>query len=448
MDELPHEDIGASPGWIRVRRSVLKSLGRPGARYWFMFAFMLGIAALGLACEAYQYNVGLGVANFDNPHMWALYVATFIFWIGMSHSGTLLSAILHIMEAEWRKPVYRFAEAMTVFSLLTAFIFIFIHVGRPWELYYGLPYPNERMLWPNWQSPLIWDAMAIMTYFLSSILFLYVGCIPDFAICRDNTSGWRANFYRALALDWSGTDRQWRNFRVTYLTIACFMIPLAVSVHSIVATDFAVSQQPGWHITSFPPYFVAGALYSGCAAIISLFVILRYVFKFEEYLTLPILRKTVRLTFAIAMVWTYLNCIEFASVWYGHEQAAKDVLIQKATGPYAPFWWTMIFCGSVLPFALTVRRWQTSIPIMFAVSLLLNLGMWLERWMIVTPTLSHDYYPWMWDHDQWPGPVMWGIVAGSFGFFCLMLMIFFKFVPSLSMHEVTRLVMKEQNSNR
>jgi Ni/Fe-hydrogenase subunit HybB-like protein len=445
MSELTLEEgTGANQDWARLKHTVLMSLEKPGSKFWATFAIMFGITSLGIACESYQYSAGLGVGNFNNPHVWSLYVSTFIFWIGMSHSGTLLSAILHLTQSEWRKPVYRFAEAMTVFSLLTAIMFLFIHLGRPWQIYYAIPYPDERMLWPNFQSPLIWDAMAILTYFLSSILFLYVGCIPDFAICRDNTSGWRRNFYRALALEWTGTDRQWRNFRVTYFTIACFMIPLAVSVHSIVATDFAVSQQPGWHITSFPPYFVAGALYSGCAAIITLFIILRYVFKFEEYLTLNILRKTVRLTFAIAMVWIYLNCIEFASVWYSHAQAAKDVLIQKATGPYAPFWWTMIFCGSVLPFIMLFKRLQTSIPVMFAVSLLLNLGMWLERWMIVSPTLSSGYYPWTWDHDQWPSMVQWGIVFGSFGFFCLMLLLFFKLVPSISIYEVTGLIMKER----
>ena len=441
MNELPSSE---SPAWMRVKPDVLRSLEKPGARFWAAFSIALGMTLTGFACEAYQYEVGLGAGNFNNPHMWSLYIATFIFWIGMSHSGTLLSAILHITQSEWRKPVYRFAEAMTVFSLLTAFIFIFIHLGRPWEIYYATPYPNERMLWPNFQSPLLWDALAIVTYFLSSILFLYVGCIPDFAICRDNMRGWRRSFYGALALEWQGTDREWRNFRMAYLTIACFMIPLAVSVHSIVATDFAVSQQPGWHITSFPPYFVAGALYSGCAAIITLFVILRYVFGFEEYLRLSILRKVARLTFAMAMVWTYLNCIEFVSVWYGPGQAAKDVLIEKATGPYAPFWWTMIFCGSVLPLTLTVKRLQTSIPAMFAVSLLLNFGMWMERWMIVSPTLASGYYPWTWDLDQWPSMIQWGIVFGSFGFFCLMLTLFFKLVPSVSIYEVAGLAMKEQ----
>jgi len=438
MIELPNKKgLAASPGWMRVRHDVLRSLENPGTKFWVVFAIMSCITSVGVACEAYQYRVGLGVGNFDNPHMWSLYIATFIFWIGMSHSGTLLSAILHVTQSEWRKPVYRFAEAMTVFSLLTAFIFVFIHLGRPWEIYYATPYPNERMLWPNFQSPLLWDALAIATYFLSSILFLYVGCIPDFAICRDNTSGWRKSFYGTLSLEWEGTDRQWRNFRVTYLTIACFMIPLAVSVHSIVATDFAVSQQPGWHITSFPPYFVAGALYSGCASIITLFIILRYVFRFEEYMTLPILKKIVRLTFAIAMVWTYLNAAEFASVWYSHDHASKDVLIQKAMGTYAPFWWGMIFCGSVVPLVLAFKRFQTNISVLFAVSLLLNLGMWLERWMIVTPTFSHGYYPWTWDHDQWPSLIQWGIVFGSFGFFCLMLMLFFKLVPSVSIYEVT-----------
>jgi Polysulphide reductase, NrfD len=324
---------------------------------------------------------------------------------------------------------------------MTAGLFVAVHLGRVWQIYYALPYPNGRQVWPNFQSPLLWDAMAIFTYLSSSILFLYVGMIPDLAICRDNMNpGWRKKLYTALSLGWEGTDRQWRNFRVTYLTIACFLIPLAVSVHSIVASDFAMSQQPGWHITSFPPYFVAGALYSGCAAIITLFIILRYVFKFEEYMTLPILKKIVRLTFAIAMVWTYLNLIEYAAVWYGHDQASKDVLIQKAIGPYAPFWWTMNFCGTIVPLILFFKRFQTHIPVLFAVSLLLNLGMWLERWMIVAPTFSNGYYPWTWDRDQWPSLVQWGIVFGSFGWFTLLFMVFCKVFPSVSMYEVKEMV--------
>jgi Ni/Fe-hydrogenase subunit HybB-like protein len=331
------KDIREDIAWAKINKDVLKSLENPRKLYWVILLVAIAMVGVAGGCEVYQYNVGMGTANMDNPHMWGLYIATFIFWIGMSHSGTLLSAILHLMHADWRKPIYRFAEAMTTFSLMTAGLFVAVHLGRVWQIYYALPYPNGRGVWPNFQSPLLWDAMAIFTYLSSSILFLYVGMIPDLAICRDNMNpGWRKKLYTALSLGWEGTDRQWRSFRVTYLTIACFLIPLAVSVHSIVASDFAMSQQPGWHITSFPPYFVAGALYSGCAAIITLFIILRYVFKFEEYMTLPILKKIVRLTFAIAMVWTYLNLIEYASVWYGHDQASKDVS-RKPSGPTRHF---------------------------------------------------------------------------------------------------------------
>lgn len=435
------KDIREDIAWAKINQDVLKSLQTPRPAYWVILFVAFCVFSVGLGCEIYQYNMGMGVSNLDNPHAWGLYIASFIFWIGMSHSGTLLSAILHIMHADWRKPIYRFAEAMTTFSLITAAMFVAVHLGRVWQIYYALPYPNERWAWPNWQSPLLWDAMAVFTYLSSSMIFLYVGMIPDLAICRDNMqSGWRKKLYTLMALGWEGTDRQWRNFRMTYLTVACFLIPLAVSVHSIVSTDFSVSQQPGMHVTSFPPYFVAGALYSGCAAIISLFIILRYVFKFEEYMTLPILRKVVRLTFAIAMVWTYLNCVEFAATWYSHDEAEKAVLIQKAIGPYAPFFWTMIFCGSVVPFAMMVKKWQTNIPIMFAVSLLLNLGMFLERWMIVSPTLSHDYWPWQFDHDQWPSMIQWGIVFGSFGFFVILFMVFCKVFPSVSMYEVKEMV--------
>ncbi|HZW86597.1 MAG TPA: NrfD/PsrC family molybdoenzyme membrane anchor subunit [Gallionella sp.] len=435
------KDIREDIAWAKINQDVLKSLENPRKLFWIILFVAIAMVGVAVGCEIYQYQVGLGVGNFDNPHMWGLYIATFIFWIGMSHSGTLLSAILHLMHADWRKPIYRFAEAMTTFSLMTAGLFVAVHLGRVWQIYYALPYPNGRQVWPNFQSPLLWDAMAIFTYLSSSILFLYVGMIPDLAICRDNMRDcWRKKFYTVLSLGWEGTDRQWRNFRVTYLTIACFLIPLAVSVHSIVASDFAMSQQPGWHITSFPPYFVAGALYSGCAAIITLFIILRYVFKFEEYMTLPILKKTVRLTFAIAMVWTYLNFIEYASVWYGHNQVAKDLLIQKATGPYAPFWWAMNFLGSVVPFIMFFKRFQTNIPVLMVVSLLLNLGMWLERWMIVAPTFSHGYYPWTWDHSQWPSFVQWGIVFGSFGWFTMLFMVFCKVFPSVSMYEVKEMV--------
>ena len=387
----------------------------------------------------------MGPSNLNNPHMWDLYISTFVFWIGMSHSGTLLSAILHIIHADWRKPIYRFAEAMTTFSLMTAGLFPIIHLGRVWNMYWVLPYVSDRGHWPNFRSPLVWDAFAISTYLSASMLFLFIGMIPDLAICRDNTTGWRKKLYTVLSLGWVGSDKQWRNFRKTYLLMACFLIPLAVSVHSIVSADFAMSIMPGWHITTFPPYFVAGALYSGCAAIITLFVLLRYFFRFEEYMTLPIMEKTCKLTFAIAMVWTYLNLIEFASVWYGHDIYNKELLIAKATGAYAWIFWTMIFCGSVLPFALAFRNLRRHMPTMFVVSLFLNLGMFFERWMIVAPTLSMSHQPHQWD-VMYGSIVEWGIVFGSFGWFGMLFLIFVKVFPSVSMYEVKEMVFHRKRS--
>jgi molybdopterin-containing oxidoreductase family membrane subunit len=433
------KDINEQIAWAKINEDVLRSMENPRKSYWLA----VGICLLMLACAAFaeyiQYTTGMGPANLNNPHMWDMYIATFVFWIGMSHSGTLLSAILHIIHADWRKPIYRFAEAMTTFSLMTAGLFPIIHLGRVWNMYWVLPYVSDRGHWPNFRSPLVWDAFAISTYLSASMLFLFIGMIPDLAICRDNARGWRKKLYTVLSLGWSGHDKQWRNFRKIYLLMACFLIPLAVSVHSIVSADFAMSIMPGWHITTFPPYFVAGALYSGCAAIITLFVLLRYFFRFEEYMTTPIMEKTCKLTFAIAMVWTYLNLIEFSSVWYGHDIYNKELLIQKAIGPYAWVFWTMIFCGSVVPFALAVQKLRRHMPTMFVVSLLLNLGMFFERWMIVAPTLSMSHNPHQWD-VMWGSIVEWAIVFGSFGWFGLLFLVFVKIFPSVSMYEVKEMV--------
>jgi molybdopterin-containing oxidoreductase family membrane subunit len=433
------KDINEDIRWAKINEDVLRSMENPRMIYWVSVGLCVALLSLGVIGVIHQYRTGLGVANLNWPQMWGLYIATFIFWIGMSHSGTLLSAILHITHADWRKPIYRFAEAMTTFTLMTAGLFPIIHIGRLWNMYWVLPYYSDRGIWPNFRSPLVWDAFAIGTYLTSSALFLYIGSIPDLAICRDNARGWRKKLYSALSLGWRGDDRQWRNFRKTYLIMACFLIPLAVSVHSIVSSDFAMSIMPGWHVTTFPPYFVAGALYSGCAGIITLFVLLRYYFRFEDYMTLPILDKICKLTFAIAMVWTYLNLIEFSSIWYGHDAVAKELLIDKFTGAYAPYFWAMLFFGSVLPFTMAFEKIRRSVPTMFLVSILLNIGMWLERWMIVGPTLSMSYQPYAFDIN-WPSWVQWFIVAGSFGWFGLLFLIFVKVIPSVSMYEVKEMI--------
>jgi len=439
MSMYNEKDINEQIAWAKINADVLKSMENPRKAYWITVIMCIAMLACAVLAEYIQYNTGMGPAGLNNPHMWDMYIASFVFWIGMSHSGTLLSAILHIIQADWRKPIYRFAEAMTTFSLMTAGFFPIIHIGRLWNMYWVLPYVSFRGHWPNFRSPLVWDAFAISTYLSASMLFLFVGMIPDLAICRDNAKGWKRKLYGVLCLGWSGTDRQWRNFRKTYLLMACFLIPLAVSVHSIVSADFAMSIMPGWHVTTFPPYFVAGALYSGCAAIITLFVMLRYFFRFEEYMTRAIMEKTCKLTFAIAMVWTYLNLIEFATIWYGHNIYDKEVLISKAAGPYAWVFWTMMFCGSILPFTLAFQKLRRSMPIMFVVSLFLNLGMFFERWMIVAPTLSQAQEPHQWS-VLWGTIIEWGIVFGSFGWFGLLFLVFVKVFPSVSMYEVKEMV--------
>ena len=446
MTMVTEKDINEQIAWAKINTDVLKSMENPRPAYWVTLFTCIAMVSCAVLAEYIQYTVGMGTADLNNPHMWDMYIASFVFWIGMSHSGTLLSAILHLIHADWRKPIYRFAEAMTTFSLMTAGLFPMIHLGRVWNLYWVLPYVSDRGAWPNFRSPLVWDAFAISTYLTASMLFLFVGMIPDLAICRDNTTGWRKKLYTLLSLGWVGSDRQWRHFRKIYLLMACFLIPLAVSVHSIVSSDFAMSIMPGWHITTFPPYFVAGALYSGCAAIITLFILLRYFFRFEDYMTLPIMEKTCKLTFAIAMVWTYLNLIEFASVWYGHDVYNKELLISKATGAYAWIFWTMIFCGSILPFALAFRSLRRHMPTMFIVSIFLNVGMYFERWMIVAPTLSMSQQPHQWD-ILYGSIVQWAIVFGSFGWFGMLFLIFVKIFPSVSMYEVKEMVFHRKRSS-
>ncbi|MDQ6950700.1 MAG: NrfD/PsrC family molybdoenzyme membrane anchor subunit [Mariprofundales bacterium] len=390
---------------------------------------------VGVGAEKYQYDNGLGVALMNRPHYWQLYISNFVFWIGMSHSGTLLSAILLLTKADWRKPIYRFAEAMTLFSILTAALFPIIHLGRIWDLYWVMPYPNERTIWPNFRSPLLWDAAAITTYATSSALFLYVGMIPDMAICRDNATGWRKPLYTALSLGWMGRAREWMAFRKTYVIVACFLVPLAVSVHSIVASDFAMSIVPDWHITSFPPYFVAGALYSGCAAIITLFVMLRYLFRFEAYMTEEIMEKIAKLTFAIALVWNFLNLGEYVSIWYSNDMFEKEVLIQKFIGPYAPVVWGMLICAMIAPFAMAFQKVRRSMWGMFWLSIVLQLGMWLERFQIVSPPLASNHEPWTWS-VVWPGTIQLTITAASFAWFTMLFLLFCKVFPSISMYEV------------
>lgn len=438
------EDIRKDIAWAQINRDVLSSMEAPRRTYWVIMAVCAVLVVAAFYAYTFQYRYGLGEAKLNRPQMWGPYIANFIFWVGLSHAGTLLSAALVITGSEWRRPIYRSAEAMTSCALLTAALFPILHLGRTWDFYWTFPYPNERELWPNFRSPLIWDLTAIFTYLNCSMLFLYYGMIPDLAIYRDKARGWRKKLYTTLALGWTGTDRQWRNFRKGYVLLACFLLPLAISVHSVVSADFAMSNVPGWHITSFPPYFVAGALYSGCAGIITLFILLRYVFRFEEYLTQPILDKLCKLTFAICMVWTYLNFIEYAAAFYGQNRFEIDVIKERMTGVYAPYWWFMIVGGTLFPFALLSSWVRKNMTALMILTLLMNLVMWLERWMILAPSLARGVHPYGWGL-KWPSLIEMTITVGALAWFTLLFLTFVKIFPSISMYEVKEMLFERRH---
>ncbi|MBI3755600.1 MAG: polysulfide reductase NrfD, partial [Deltaproteobacteria bacterium] len=325
---MAHQQQGTSNiSYREVNDDVIKSMTETGRGFYLVLAVcIVGLALTFGLPWAYQIYVGQGVTGLQSPEYWGLYLTNFVFWIGISHSGTLLSAILFITQTPWRRSIYRSAEAMTFFSVVTAATMVFIHMGRPWNFYWPFPYPNQREMWTNFQSPLMFDVFAIGTYSTSSFLFLYFGSIPDLAAVRDRVTGWRKRFYGALALGWRGTDREWHLLQKAYTFCAVFIIPLAVSVHSIVSWDFASSKIPGLNKTIFAPYFVIGAIYSGTAGIITLMVILRRALKFEKYITKVHFDKLGMLLVVMSLLWTYVNVTEVFTGWYANTSYENEAL--------------------------------------------------------------------------------------------------------------------------
>ncbi len=414
-------------------RSVLQTNWR-----FYVVVGALGLVVLwGAFAFAWQLYWGLGTLGYTQSIFWAMYIVNFVFWIGLSHSGTLISAILRVTHAEWRRPITRGAEAMTVFTLSMGALFPLIHLGRNWRVYYVLPYPNERGLWPNFRSPLVWDFAAITTYLISSIVYLYLPMIPDLAILRDRAPDrYRRFAYGILSLGWRGTEREWRRLRMALGLMAFVIIPIAVSVHSIVSWDFAMSIVPMWHSTIFAPYFVIGAIYSGVALVVTIMVLLRWVFRLEAYLTPAHFDNLGKIMLAVCIAWAYFFFADVLTTWYGRIAAEYRVLTEIVTGDYAPFFFLMVACNFVIPFSsLLFRRVRRTIPAIFAVSLLVNVGMYTERYLIVIPGLSRAQMPFLW--ANWvPTWVEISVTAGSFAGFTLLYILFTKFFPVISMWEV------------
>lgn len=422
--------------YAKVNRDIIRMLDKPTSKWWILFGLDLLVLAFGIFCFLYQVYTGLGVAGYALPVFWAVYITNFVFWVGIAHSGTLISAILFLFRARFRLSIYRIAEAMTVFAVFTAGLFPIIHLGRPWNFYWLLPYPNQRELWVNFKSPLVWDVFAVGTYLTVSSVFFIIGMLPDIAAIRDRvTEKPRKILYSILSLGWKGSNWEWGHYTRAYLYFAAFATPLVISVHSVVSWDFAMANTPGWHTTIFPPYFVAGAIFSGLAMVISLVVPIRRIFHLEDYITIANFEGMAKLIMLTSMIVTYAYGVEFFMAWYSGNPYEWGQFLYRATGDYAFFYWTMVFCNCVVPIVLWFKKVRTNIQALFIISIFINVGMWFERFNIIVISLSHEFIPSTWGLYK----VSWvelGITAGSFAWFFMFFLIFIKTLPSISIAEL------------
>jgi Ni/Fe-hydrogenase subunit HybB-like protein len=421
--------------YAQIEQTVLNTLSPAPLRYWALVALIFLGLLIGAGCWAYQIAVGIGVGGQNIPVAWGTYLINFVFWVGIAHSGTLISAILYLFRAGWRNPIARAAETMTVFAVCIAGLFPFIHLGRVWMVHYMLPYPNERTLWPNFQSPLVFDMVAISTYLTVSSLFWYTGMLPDLAIIRDRASGLRKSIFRVISLGWTGRYEQWRHYTRAYLFFAALATPLVISVHSVVSWDFALGVVPGWHSTLFAPYFVAGAIHSGLAMVLTLIIPLRIIFQYKAIITEEILDNIAKTIIFTGLIVGYAYVVEYFLAWYSHNIVEQESFRWRAFGHYSLEFWIMVICNSVVPLLFFLRKVRRSIPWLFGISILINIGMWYERFVIIIGGVAHDFMPHAWGEYS-PSLVEYGILLGSFSMFFFLFLLFVKHLPSISMTEL------------
>ncbi len=414
---------------------LLRTMRPPGRLYWTILTVLFLLVVAGAVAWWSQIQTGIGLAGKNSPVGWAMYITTFVFWVGIAHSGTLISAILFLVRVRWRAAVYRSAEAVTVFGLMTAGLFPFIHLGRVWVSHWILPVPNFGGLWPNFRSPLAWDVLAITTYLTVSSTFFLVGMLPDLAIVRDRVKGWRKKVYGFLAQGWQGTDLQWKHYTAGYLFLAALATPLVISVHSIVSWDFAMSIVPGWHSTIFAPYFVAGAIHSGLAMVVLLLIPLRSTFGLQQYITMHHLESLAKFIIFTALIVGFAYSVELFIAWYSNNPYERAIFLYRMTGDYAWAFWLLITTNVLAPMLLWFRRIRTSIPWLVALCVSVEIGMWLERFVIIVTSLAHDYLPSSWGLYK-PTLTDSTIVIGSFAWFFFLFMIFVKVLPAVSSWEI------------
>jgi Ni/Fe-hydrogenase subunit HybB-like protein len=431
---------GHTFGTITDKISAVVLGGRLPRAWWIGFAIGFGLLLVLMNTIAYLLLRGVGIWGVNIPVGWGFDIINFVWWIGIGHAGTLISAILLLLRQSWRQSINRFAEAMTLFAVACAGIYPLLHMGRPWLAYWLLPYPNTMNLWPNFRSPLVWDVFAVSTYATVSLLFWFVGLIPDLATLRDrSTNRVGRAVYGMLAMGWRGSARHWQRYETASLLLAAICTPLVVSVHTVVSLDFAVSVIPGWHATVFPPYFVAGAIYGGFAMVLTLAIPLRRIYGLEDFVTARHLDYMGRILLATGLIVAYGYMMEAFAAWYSGNQFEAYMMLNRFTGPYASLYWLLIACNVLIPQLLWSDRVRASVPLLFAIAMSINVGMWLERYVIVVTSLHRDFLPSSW--GLYDGTFFdWSMFLGTIGLFVTLFLLFIRFLPMISIFEMRTLL--------
>jgi Ni/Fe-hydrogenase subunit HybB-like protein len=418
-----------------INDAVLEPMFRTGWRFWALVALLVGLIIWGLYAWGYLITWGMGTAGINRPVYWGLFISTFVFWVGISHAGTMISAVLRLLRVDWRRPITRGAEAMTAGALLMAGLYPLIHLGRVWKFYWMIPYPNNRFMWPNFQSPLMWDMVAIFTYLIASGLYLFLAMIPDMAMARDHTTGWRYKLYRALALGWRGTEAEWYKLHRALSIFSFAIIPIFLSVHSIVSWDFAVTIQPRWHSTIFAPYFIIGAVYSGLAALASILVIVRRGMRLQEFLRSEHFDALGKLVMVAGMAWAYFWFAGFLVEWYGNEPVVRELIHEEVAGRLAPLFYLQMGANLIPIVLLLFKKVRTTPVLLLVATLLVNVGMYTERLLIVMGSLQRNHLPFDWGTYR-PTWVEVSIVLMTFAGFALLYTLFSRIVPYVPVWEI------------
>ncbi len=416
-------------------------LTRGTSRGWYIgFGLVFSLVMMLMYAIAYLVTTGIGIWGNNIPVGWGFDIINFVWWIGIGHAGTLISAILLLLRQQWRTSINRFAEAMTLFAVSCAGMYPLIHLGRPWLFYWLMPYPNTMRVWPNFRSPLIWDVFAVSTYATVSLLFWFVGLIPDLATLRDRARTRLSQvIYGVLAMGWRGSAVHWHRYEMAYLLLAGLATPLVISVHTVVSFDFAVGIVPGWHATIFPPYFVAGAIYAGFAMVLTLAIPVRAIYGLEDFITMRHLENMAKVMLATGLIVEYGYMMEIFMAWYSGNRYDWFMVTNRFNGPYASVYYSLLLCNVVVPQLLWMRRFRTNIPVLFVVALVVNAGMWLERYVIIVTSLHRDFLPSSWGMyagTRWD----WAVYLGSIGLFLSLLFLFVRFLPMISIFEMRTIV--------